>query len=433
MTPPRRVMILTTTFYPDPSVGGVRMTQWARCLPEFGWQPTVLTRYYGHVATPELLAEKVHPDVRLEYLDGPPPGAAPESAPTPAPPRKPSLKSRVRRMISTGAIAGAFVPDITVVQWRALRPKVMHAVQQYKPEVIVTTGPPHSNHDIGLWLHRQTNIPWVADYRDPYLLDDRFRPRFPFQFMTPRHWKYDRAIHEEASLVTHAIPIAARFWRLRLGPGSKRDHIKVFTNACAPDLAAGRIEPDKTPDGRKSIRVIGLIGSAEALHLACAISALVGEGHDLELRLVGHEPASVKQIEHLLPGRFRCIKGLRHDLALRQVVGADVLVNYLSPERAGHYLLSSKLFEYLATGNPVIEVNPTSPDRRLLKKLPDVVVLKSPTLEELKHALRQALTLQQSPESIARRREFVSQHEWRCKVKTLAHWLEQIAPPSPGH
>ena len=67
--------------------------------------------------------------------------------------------------------------------------------------------------------------------------------------------------------------------------------------------------------------------------------------------------------------------------------GADVLVNYLSTERSEHYLLSSKLFEYLATRCPVIEVNPTVPDRQLLRRLPDVVVLKHPTLEELKEAL----------------------------------------------
>jgi hypothetical protein len=423
MTTQRRVLILTTTFYPDPSVGGVRMTQWARCLPEFGWRPMVLTRYYGHAATPELLAEKVHPDVRLEYFN--PPAAGEARGPSVA--AAGGLKARVKRLIGSTAISGVFVPDVGVAQWRAVRSRVMEAVKDFAPDVVVTTGPPHSNHDIGLWLHRQTGIPWVADFRDPYLLDERFRPRLPFQFMLPSHWKFDRAVHEEASLVTHAIPVAARFWRLRLGPGKHRERIKVFTNACAPELAAGKVEPDVTPGGRRSIRVIGLIGPQEALHLACAVTDLVHEGFDLELRLIGHEPATLKQIEHLLGDRVRCIKGVRHDLALRQVAGADVLVNYLSPERAGHYLLSSKLFEYLATGSPVIEVNPTSPDRRLLKELPDVAVLKSPTLDELKQALRRALEMERGAPSPARR-AFLQEHEWRTKVKTLAGWLEEIAP-----
>lgn len=432
MTHPRRVLLLTTTFFPDPSVAGVRMTQWARCLPEFGWQPLVLTRYYGYRATPRLIAEKLHPDVRVEYLNAPEPaeGAATVGDPSPAAAAEPaSLKSRAKRIIGASPAAGIFVPDTGVGFWRGVRGRVLEWVDEFKPDVVVTTGPPHSNHDIGLWLRRERHLPWLADFRDPYLLDDRFAPRMPFAFMLPAHQRFDRAVHEEASLVTHAIPIAARYWRLK--SARARGHIKVFTNACAPELAAGKVEPEIAPGwekGRRSIRVIGLIGPAEALHLACAISSLVGEGLDLELRLIGHQPETLKQIEHLLPERVRCIKGLRHDLALRQVMGADVLVNYLSPERATHYLLSSKLFEYLATGKPVIEVNPTRPDRRLLKKLPDVVVLKEPTLEELKEALRHALAIEREGKGMSEsRRAFVREHEWRSKVKILTGWMEEIA------
>ena len=326
------------------------------------------------------------------------------------------------------------VPDPSVRFWRGVRPAVLKWMEEFKPDVVVTTGPPHSNHDIGLWLRRERGVPWVADFRDPYLLDDRFGPKTPFQFMWPSHRRYERAIHEEASLVTHAIPVAARFWRLR-SPVARK-HIKVFTNACAPELAAGRIEPDVTPGheaGRRSIRVIGQIGADQALHLACAISSLVSAGRDLELRLIGFQPTTLKQIEQLLPDRVRCIKGLRHDLALRQVAGADVLVSYLSPERAAYCGISSKLFEYLATEKPVIEVNPTGPDRQLLRKLPDVVVLKSPTLEELTGALRRALDMEKSGGGMSEaRRAFVCEHEWRTKVKQLAAWMEGIAgPPTP--
>ena len=49
-------------------------------------------------------------------------------------------------------------------------------LQDNPVDVIVSTGPPHSMHLIGLALKRRTNLPWIADFRDPWskldLLDD---------------------------------------------------------------------------------------------------------------------------------------------------------------------------------------------------------------------------------------------------------------------
>jgi hypothetical protein len=409
------------------------MTQWARCLPEFGWRPMVLSRYYGHTATPELVGWHVHPDVRVEYINPPAPDAAPapEKPQARAAPGRAGLKTRLKLWLGSSAASGMFVPDPGIGFWRGARPRAMRAVKEFDPHLLVTTGPPHSNHDIGLWLHRQTGVPWVADFRDPYIIDRRFTPRFPFQWMMGAHKRYLGEVYAEAALVTHAIPVAARFWTLK--SPSLRRHVRVLTNACAPELARGQVEPDVTAGGRKSIRVIGLIGAEEALHLACAVGDLVAEGLDLELRLIGHEPATLGRIRQVLGDRAVCLKGLRHDLALRQVAGADVLVNYLSTERSQQYLLSSKLFEYLATGSPVIEVNPTVPDRQMLRRIPDVVVLTHPTLEELKEALHRALrigSLQMSDE----RREFVRRYEWRSQVKILAGWFDEIVgqPPAPA-
>ncbi len=422
----RRVLILTTTFYPDPSVGGVRMTQWARCLPEFGWDPVVLTRYYGFNATPELLTAHVHPGVKVEYFNPPSSSSTSESAEAPAGGMKAALKRRVTQVLGSGLV----VPDVGIKFWRAVRPRAIRAVKEHEPQVIVTTGPPHSNHDIGLWLQKETGLPWIADFRDPYVIDERFQPRTPFQFMNRAHRRWLEGIHAAASLTTHAIPIDGRFWRLALP--ATRDRVRIMTNACTPDLAAGTVAPDDTPpkpEGRRSIRVIGQIGHDEALHLACAIGELVADGLDLELRLIGHEPNTLGRIQQVLPDRVVCMKGLRHDLALRQVVGANVLVNYLSPERSRHFLLSSKLFEYLATPHPVIEVNPTVPDRQLLRKLSDVVVLERPTLEELKDALRTALAM--APTGMSEeRRAFVRAHEWRGQVRVLAGWFDELTARS---
>src|SRR5262249_22971314 len=118
--------------------------------------------------------------------------------------KRPGLKTRLKWWVGSTSVSGVFVPDVGIGFWRGVRPRALRAVEEFQPHLIVTTGPPHSNHDIGMWLHRQTKIPWVADFRDPYIIDRRFSPRFPFQWMMPAHKRYAAELYEDAALVTHA-------------------------------------------------------------------------------------------------------------------------------------------------------------------------------------------------------------------------------------
>src|SRR5689334_15337095 len=118
----RNVLIISTMFFPYPGVGGVRMTQWARLLPRFGWNPTVLTRYYGHYATTELIAEHLRPSVTVEYLN--PPSSIPAEA-TKSPrgavlSSGPTFKSRMKSLTTT-LLQKAIVPDMGIFFWRKIR------------------------------------------------------------------------------------------------------------------------------------------------------------------------------------------------------------------------------------------------------------------------------------------------------------------------
>lgn len=427
MPPVRRALFITTTFFPHPSVGGVRMTQWARCLPAFGWEAHVLARYYGHFATPEMLARHLHPSIRVEYLDGPatpPPPAPPSPGPSDSPQSsKKSLKLALKHRFGASSLSGLIVPDPSVWFWRSVRASVLARVRDIRPDLIITTSAPHSNHDIGMWLKRRTGIPWVADFRDPYVCDKRFTPRGAFAWMWPLHERYERAIYTHADLIIHNIPIDARWWRLRYPEA--RPKIRILTNACTPELAAGAITPDVTPGGRKSVRVIGVITDPELLRLAESVALLAERGVDVELRTVGVATRIKDQISRLLGDRAVFIEAVRHDLALRQVVGADVLINFLSPERASYLLVSSKLYEYIASGKPVIEVNPTISDRHFLRHIPDIAVLKDPTPEQLASEIDRALQLDVA-DLRARRAEVIAKNEWRSQVTILAGWFDEI-------
>ncbi len=61
-----------------------------------------------------------------------------------------------------------FIPDARI-GWVKPSVNFLENYLSQKPvDVIITTGPPHSMHLIGLQLKKKTGIKWIADFRDPW-------------------------------------------------------------------------------------------------------------------------------------------------------------------------------------------------------------------------------------------------------------------------
>ncbi len=433
----RKLLIISTTFYPDPMVGAVRMTRFCGWLPDHGWEPVVLCRHYGYTAPPEMLARDVSPLVRVHYLK-PRPAVASRLMtsvvktlvhylnPRPAVPCATSRWDSIVRRFRKAAlrmVGTLIVPDVSVHFWRSVREQVLEFVQQERPDAILTTSPPLSNHDVGMWLTQKTGIPWVADFRDPYMIDDRFKPSGLGLLRWTAHRNFEEAIYRNAALTLHQIPIHRR-WSRRVYPFA-RERMRTLTNGFPVEMAEGKIEACPPAHGRKGVRVIGTIPEPQQLMLARAVARLVAEGLDLELALVGKIPECLPALRELLQDRIVTIGYVSHSDAIGQMVGADVLVNFLDEFRAGTRLLSIKLIEYLALDKPIIAINPSHSDRLWLRQTSGAIVLWRPDQAALAAAIRAALQhpwRRAAGELAAYRRT----HNWPAKVAQLAGWLEQM-------
>ena len=79
--------------------------------------------------------------------------------------------------------ANMFVPDSRCF-W--VKPSVKYLKKYIKDnriDTIITTGPPHSVHLIGLKLKKNLNVKWIADFRDPWTNIDYFH-QLPFSKRT---------------------------------------------------------------------------------------------------------------------------------------------------------------------------------------------------------------------------------------------------------
>ena len=129
------------------SSGIQRTLSFSRDLPERGWQPIILSahpRSYERVGNDQM--GDIPPEVpvhRVFALD-----AARHLAVRGAYPRAFALPDRWSSWLLGGVAGGLSI------------------VRRYRPDVIWSTFPIPSAHRIGLWLHRLTGRPWVADFRD---------------------------------------------------------------------------------------------------------------------------------------------------------------------------------------------------------------------------------------------------------------------------
>lgn len=433
----RRILIITTNFFPYPAVGSVRVTNWARMLPDVGWRPVIACRDYGYRASRELLDREVHPDALVYQIDssgarvempGTGDGVAPAKKPAGA---KHSLPARAKRAAAL-AVNKFVVPDGQRLFWSRAMPELRRIAAEVRPDVILSSSPPHSVHFAGMRLTAETGLPWIADYRDPHLLDERFQPAGLAKLAWPAHRAFERRVYERADAVLHAIPVQARW--ARMAYPSARGRIVELCHA-APTRAMETLSPDRSAPGTLSVRAVGTIGDQPALELARAVRALRDAGRAVELRLVGSNPVTLPAIRETLGDALVVTGRLRHDLAQRQIAGADLLVSFLSPERAELALVSSKLFEFVSARTPIVHVNPSSPDRHLAHQLPPTVrCLRRPSQTELVAALEWGLSEQtrdaaRDPDHMER---FAARFGWDAHARALADALDRATAGSGG-
>jgi glycosyltransferase involved in cell wall biosynthesis len=141
MNPERKLLILTYHFPPSSAVAVFRMLGFARHLPRCGWK-------VGVVAPPRVPGEPVD-EALLERV---PPATVVFPANYP--------RSPIARIARRLVFNGVWLP-------RAL-PAVHRAMRVFKPDAVLTSGPPHCINLLGLLVKHLYGVPWVADLRDPW-------------------------------------------------------------------------------------------------------------------------------------------------------------------------------------------------------------------------------------------------------------------------
>jgi glycosyltransferase involved in cell wall biosynthesis len=326
----RKLLLVTFHFPPCAASGTHRMLGFARHLPSYGWQPVV-------VAPPSMPLEPV--DAGL--LSRVPHQAAVFHAPYPLGPL-----TKPFRFLAPKAV---WLPGAFKACARAIR--------QDRPDAVLTSGPPHCVHLVGLMLRRCYGLPWVADFRDPWITDRVAKPPSRVRYTLEAFW--EKQVMRTADIIVANTPLACA----GLCAAFPRQASKMvsITNGYDPEDFAGLPSP-AAPNGTITVLHAGeLYMGRDPRPFLDAVQGAVRELRQqrasLRVQFLGRTGASGCNLEQEI--RQRALEQIVHlaghvsHQATVQAMGqADILLLLDSPGR--RIGVPAKLYEYVGAGRAVL-------------------------------------------------------------------------------
>ena len=357
----KRVLLISYFFAPQPTVGATRAVKFYQYLPEFGWEPHVLTIRPAAISTKLEMARVV----RTNYIS---PWKWIEqrrarlSKPSDSSPtwnlKQASLKSKWRQrfyslMRHLLPMSSVRMPDATF-GWYPFAIKAGQAILKAQKFDVIwsSTGPP-TNHLIAAKLHQQTGIPWVADFRDLWSLNYQETRVTPFQAIEAR---LERRVLSQANRITTISKGLAQV----LSDSYVRE-IDVVYNGYDDK---SRPQVNQRVEQQFTIRYTGSLypemGDFRPF-LQTLVQAREVESSFLpRFQFIGPELAWFAELvqEYGLSDMIECLAPVsrKEALALQQSSTALLLFGWSKPDKPGW--MPVKMFEYMRTGRPILEIGP---------------------------------------------------------------------------
>jgi glycosyltransferase involved in cell wall biosynthesis len=365
---PKKVLIITYYWPPSGGAGVQRWLKFCKYLPDWGIETIVLTVNDNEASYPvrdESLCREVHPKVKVVrtstfepfdfYLrltgkkQVPFAGFANE--------KKGGWLQTLSRFIR----GNLFIPDARKGWNRYALKAAMTIIKEQGIDTVITTSPPHSTQLIGLKLKKLTGIRWMADLRDPWTDIYYYREFLHSKAAAAKDARYEKSVLEHADEV---IVVSDEMKRLFLNKYAtlSASKIHVVYNGYDEDDFVG------LKNTRRDNHVIQYVGTLAPnypiLPFARVLKKLMEhELPEVTMRFTGSVPESIKvDLTELLGNSVEFEGHVPHQIALERMCSAGLLLMIIADTPDNKGIITGKLFEYLASGNPILCLGPEDGD-----------------------------------------------------------------------
>jgi len=272
-----------------------------------------------------------------------------------------SKKPKATENIAVWLRGNFFIPDARKF-W--IKPSVKFLksyLKDHPVDAIVSTGPPHSMHMIALGIKSSLNIPWIADFRDPWTNIDFYHKLKLTRRADRIHHQLEKQVIDYADIITTVSwSWADDFKQL----GAK--NVQVITNGFDP---TDYNNLDKAVSSKFELCHIGSMNKDrnpakfwEALSIVC--EKVEGVKQDLHIVLLGSTDHQVfDDLQRFgLMDYVEHFPYIPHKAVLERASKASVLLLPLNDTPNVSGIIPGKIFEYLALQKPILCIGPETGD-----------------------------------------------------------------------
>jgi len=357
----KKVLIITYYWPPAGGPGVQRVLKYAKYLPQFGWQPVILTVRNGEFFTldktlendvpdslPVFKTNSIEPNIWYKKFVGlsaeqhiPDSVLAEENT---------SWKKRLAAWVRLNL----FIPDAKI-GWKPFAVKTgKKIIREMKPQVIFSSSPPPTVHLIARTLSAWSGIPWLADFRDPWTKIHYYGA----SRKSGLAGRVDRRLEQKVLQTAHTLTAVS--------PGffdaAENERIHILPNGFDRDDLKGI-----SPDASGNTFVIRYMGSLSAQRYVETfftvmkdICAAADSKREIRIEFIGVVNEDIKQKINEqnidCPVDFRAY--LSHKEVLETISRADLLLLFINRTDMAKQILSGKVFEYLMVQKPVLAFGP---------------------------------------------------------------------------
>lgn len=368
----KKVLIITYYWPPAGGPGVQRWLKFVKYLPDFDIEPIVyIPENASYPIIDEELCNEVNPEVEVLTQPIKEPykiarlfskkstqnissGIIPDE-------RKQSLSEQLLLFIR----GNFFIPDARI-GW--VKPSVEYLSEYIKinpVDIVITTGPPHSLHLIGKQLKEQFNIPWIADFRDPWTTIGYHKKLKLTTSAAQKHKTLEKEVLNEADRI------------LVTSPSTKKDFEQITQQPINLITNGYDIEHiEKKPlDKKFTIAHIGsLLSDRNPRVLWKALAELIKNNpdfkQDFELKLAGKVSTQILNTldEFKLSPYVNNMGYISHQQAITEQRTSQVLLLLEIDSEETRAIIPGKLFEYMAAERPILAIGPEKSDVEALIK-----------------------------------------------------------------
>src|SRR5450759_5114315 len=361
-----KVLIITYYWPPSGGAGVQRWLKFSKYLPESGWEPIILTidpEYAAYPVTDFSLKDDLPSSVKVYSTQAtnyfriykkdksriPSAGFANSIDNT--------FKGKILRFVR----GNFFLPDPRRGWNRYAIKKACELIESEGIRNVITTSPPHSTQLIGLKIKKKyPGIKWIADLRDPWTDIYYYKQFYPTIISKAIDLRFEKNVLKKADkIITVGASLKNLFSAKVKGIEKKTE---VITNGYDESDFKG-ITP--IAPSRFTITYVGTLsdiypvdGFLDALHL------FKEKGNEIMLRFIGTVSKNQKDLIQSKSGDsiLEFIPYVDHTAAIQFMLKTTALLLIIPDHQSNKSIITGKLFEYIASGKPIICLGPADGD-----------------------------------------------------------------------